>query len=167
VAAVTTTAAAGAASAGDQPGAAQAEPLGYLMDALFRKEAVPAGTTAGAAEPARPDQGTDGPAVSAEVTRIFLNGLQAGSLPPDDLKYVVERVAQRTGLGQAEAEQRVADIQTRVQAKAREAENALRSAADKARKASIKASLWIFVSLLVGAFTASLAATLGGRERDN
>ena len=38
--------------------------------------------------------------------------------------------------------------------------------ADEARKASAYAALWIFVSLLIGAFVASLAATLGGRQRD-
>ena len=38
--------------------------------------------------------------------------------------------------------------------------------ADKARKASAYAALWIFVSLLAGAFVASLAATFGGRQRD-
>ena len=41
-----------------------------------------------------------------------------------------------------------------------------KDAADKARKASAYAALWLFVSLLVGAFVASLAATFGGRQRD-
>jgi hypothetical protein len=37
---------------------------------------------------------------------------------------------------------------------------------DKARKAAAKASIWIFVALLIGAFCASLAAIIGGRQRD-
>ena len=41
-----------------------------------------------------------------------------------------------------------------------------RDAADKARKASSYAALWLFVSLLIGAFVASLSATYGGRRRD-
>lgn len=39
-------------------------------------------------------------------------------------------------------------------------------AAEKARKASAYGALWLFVSLLIGAFVASLAATYGGRRRD-
>jgi|SRR5579862_4221767 len=41
-----------------------------------------------------------------------------------------------------------------------------KTSADAARKAAAYASLWIFVSLLVGAFSASYAATWGGRSRD-
>jgi hypothetical protein len=48
----------------------------------------------------------------------------------------------------------------------RSAEVAAREAADKARKASAFSALWLFVSLLIGAFIASLAATYGGRQRD-
>ena len=48
----------------------------------------------------------------------------------------------------------------------RGAEVATRDAADKARKASAYSALWLFVSLLIGAFVASLAATFGGRRRD-
>lgn len=54
----------------------------------------------------------------------------------------------------------------RVQAKIRDMETAARDAADKARKASAYAALWLFVSLLIGAFVASFAATVGGRQRD-
>ena len=35
-----------------------------------------------------------------------------------------------------------------------------------AREASAYAALWIFVALLIGAFSASLAATIGGKQRD-
>jgi hypothetical protein len=48
----------------------------------------------------------------------------------------------------------------------RDAELATRDAADKARKTSAHSALWLFVSLIVGAFVASLAATFGGRRRD-
>jgi hypothetical protein len=44
--------------------------------------------------------------------------------------------------------------------------NDARDAADKARKASAYTALWLFISLLIGAFAASLAATYGGRRRD-
>ena len=41
-----------------------------------------------------------------------------------------------------------------------------RAAADAARKARAHALYWLFLALLIGAFTASFAATVGGRERD-
>jgi hypothetical protein len=92
--------------------------------------------------------------------------MRAGSLAADDTKYVGQLIAQRTGLPPADAEKRATDAFTRMQAKAKEAEAAARDAADKARKASSYGALWLFVSLLVGAFVASLAATYGGRRRD-
>jgi hypothetical protein len=39
-------------------------------------------------------------------------------------------------------------------------------AAESTRKAIAHSMYWTFVALLVGAFCASLAATIGGRERD-
>ena len=41
-----------------------------------------------------------------------------------------------------------------------------KTAADAARKAAAYASLWLFITLLMGAFAASLLATYGGRQRD-
>jgi len=38
--------------------------------------------------------------------------------------------------------------------------------ADDARKAAAYAALWLFITLLIGAFFASLSATWGGRRRD-
>ena len=75
-------------------------------------------------------------------------------------------VAQRTGLSQQDAERRVNEVYARAQMTLRSAEVAARDAADKARKASAYGALWLFVSLLIGAFVASLAATYGGRRRD-
>jgi hypothetical protein len=40
------------------------------------------------------------------------------------------------------------------------------SATDEARKASAYGALWMFVTLLAGAFSASLMAVFGGRQRD-
>jgi hypothetical protein len=101
-----------------------------------------------------------------EVSRIFMNVSRSEPLPPEDIRYVGQIVAQRTGLSQQEAEKRVADVHARALAKLRGAEVATRDAADKARKASAYSALWLFVSLLIGAFVASLAATFGGRRRD-
>ena len=160
--------AATAAAAGNQSAStAPADATSYFVDSLFRKDSsisspstpvVPVGTDASAAS---------SPAVSAaEVSRIFANSLRTGTLPPEDVRYVGQVVAQRSALSQADAEKRVNDTFARMQTKLREAETAAREAADKARKASAYAALWIFVSLLMGAFAASLAATFGGRQRD-
>jgi hypothetical protein len=95
-----------------------------------------------------------------------MNASLSEPLPAEDIRYVGQIVAQRTGLTQQDAEKRVADVYARAQAKERNAEVAARDTADKTRKASAYSALWLFVSLLVGAFVASLAATYGGRSRD-
>ena len=132
---------------------------GYFVDSLFRK---PAASPAGAA-PAAP---ADSAQSTAEAGRIFAAGLEAGALPPADVTYLGQMVSQRTGLSQADAEKRVNDSFASMKAKADKAKAEAKEAADKARKASAYAALWLFVSLLVGAFVASFAATLGGRQRD-
>jgi hypothetical protein len=95
-----------------------------------------------------------------------MNSIRSGALSPDDTHYVGQLVAQRTGLSQQDAEKRVTDTYTRLQTALNNAETQAKDAANKARKASAYAALWLFVSLLIGAFVASLAATFGGRRRD-
>jgi hypothetical protein len=166
--ATTAAATAGSAVAGSQTAKPLNEDgsLGYFLDSLFRT----AGSTApnaggrGPINAANPDR-TPG-AAAPEIARIFANSIQKGSLPAEDLSYVGQVIAQRTGLTQQEAEKHASDIYSRVQAKMRDAEIAAKDAADKARKASAYAALWLFISLLIGAFVASLAATYGGRRRD-
>jgi hypothetical protein len=62
---------------------------------------------------------------------------------------------EKTGLNQADADLRVSQVFAQAQL-----------ALDTARKSAVHLSLWIFVALLAGAFCASLAATVGGRQRD-
>jgi hypothetical protein len=76
-------------------------------------------------------------------------------------------VAQRTGLSLQDAQKRVTDTFAQAQQAIGQAQADARAAADKARKASAVVALWLVVSLLVGAFTASWAATFGGRLRDS
>jgi len=135
---------------------------GYFVDSLFRKDASAPSVT-GATAGGAPEDMTKS---TAEVGRIFSAAMSSGTLAMDDQKYVGQMVSQRTGMPQADAEKRVADTFARLQAKAKETETAARDAADKARKASSYGALWLFVSLLIGAFCASLAATYGGRRRD-
>ncbi len=161
-----TAAVAGAAAAGSNADKSSADsgPMGYFIDSLFRKPAsTDATATTTPAAPAAPTAA----ASPAEVTRIFVNSMRSGALPSDDVRYVGQLVAQRTGLSQQDAEKRVTDTYTSVQSKLREAEVTAKDAADKARKASSYGALWLFISLLIGAFVASLAATFGGRHRDD
>jgi len=58
------------------------------------------------------------------------------------------------------------DVYAKAASKLRSSEITTRDAADDARKASAYSALWLFVSLLTGAFDTSLAATFGGRRRD-
>ena len=171
------TGAAGAATAGSEAlrSDGAAGPMNYFVDALFRKDAAAgagSGSVSGnasAGAPANvPSGNTDAsPAASAsEVTRFLMNSVRTGALPAEDVRYVGQVVAQRTGLSQTDAQKRVTDTYTRMQTKLRDAEVAAKQAADTARKASAYAALWLFVSLLIGAFVASLAATFGGRQRD-
>ena len=150
------TAAAAAATPAKPDGAGN----GYFVDSLFRKDtAAPA---AGAAAPAAADTGQS----TAEAGRILASGLADGTLPADDVRYLGQLVAQRTGLSQADAEKRVNDDFARMKAKADQVKTQAQEAADKARKASAYGALWLFISLLAGAFLASFAATFGGRRRD-
>jgi hypothetical protein len=133
---------------------APADPNAYYVDALFRTD-KPAETTDADDAPAR-----------AEVGRIFANGLRAGDIPPSDRIYLSQLVAARTGLSPEDADKRVNDVYSRAQATAAEAEAKAREAADASRKAATYTTLWMFIAMLVGAFSATYFATLGGRLRD-
>lgn len=175
------TAMGGIAAAGDAS-SERGNGLEYWVDSLFRRDAAPvqpqatapsAATGDGAMQPAaavRPlaadanADASDDP--RPEVARIFVNGLRSDTLDPADARYVAQRIAERTGLSQQEAEARVTEVHTRMRAALDEAETTARETADEARKASAYAALWLFITLLIGAFSASLLATFGGRQRD-
>jgi hypothetical protein len=139
-----------AAGAATGQASATASPTAYYADMLLRTD--------------HPGQGDAG--AQAEAARIIDQGLLAGELPAGDKAYLAQMVASRAGISQPDAEKRVADVfgqakNTRVQA----AEKA-KKAADAARKTGVYVALWAFISLLVGALSASYMATVGGRERD-
>ena len=147
VAAPAAAAAAGAnATDGDTSG-----PAGYFSDMMLR-------TTTG--ESATADQ-------RAEVSKIIMSAVRNGSLPADDRAYLAQLIAKQSGVAPADAERRVDEIYARASKAAADAEAKAKQVAEEARKAGAKASLWMFVALLLGAFTASLAATFGGRNRDD
>jgi hypothetical protein len=131
-------AAASAVEAGDR---SPAQSGGYFVDSLFRSD--------------HPIPDSNAASTSLEAGRILANGLSQPDIPTADKTYLARLVAARTGLSQADADKRVNDVVT-----------GARQAADTARKASAHLLLWIFLTLLIGAFCASLFATFGGRIRD-
>ena len=133
---------AGGASSGLAP--ASGGPVDYYVDALLRSNPTASPNT------------TDLGATRREIARILTTGLRDGDVPAPDRAYVAQVVAARTGLSQADADKRVSDVI-----------NQAKTALDNARKAAAKLSLWLTASLLIGAFSASLAATEGGYVRDN
>ena len=148
------------ANSGDAMGAelpSTTSPLAYFVDGLFRKDFANTTATAALISVVPP---------RAEVTRILLNATTNEPLSAPDSKYLAQLVAQHTGLAQVDAEKRVNETYVALQTKVRNAGNAAKEAGDKARKASAYTAIWLFISLLIGAFVASLAATFGGRQRD-
>jgi hypothetical protein len=142
------TAGAGLTAGGMQSPGSAADSNVYFVDMLFRSD-----------KPREEDDSS----VREEAGRIFASGLQQGDLPAADRTYLAQVIAARTGLSQTEAEKRVSDGL----AQAKAAEVKAREAADAARKAAAHMSLWTFIALLIGAFTASYTATLGGKQRDD
>jgi len=126
--------------------------LDYYTDVLLRPN-----------DPSR--MANDGDA-RQQVSMILAHGGTQGQVSQQDHPYLVKLIAQRTGMDQAAAEQRLAQVIDQARQTAQQAEQKTRAAADAARKAAASFSLWAFASLLLGAFVASLAATVGGRARD-
>ena len=116
------------------------DPNAYFVDTLLRSNAAP-------------DQNQA--VVRGEVDRIFSHSLAQGLLAPIDKTYLVQVVSARTGLGQSDAEKRVSDVFGEAQ-----------QSAEITRKSVAHLSLWLFVALLSGAFCASYAGTIGGKQRD-
>jgi len=144
-------AAQGAGQASAQSTAGAGAPTGYFVDMLFRPP--PGQATA----PSQAGQAVaDSAAVRGEAARIFARGLRDnGELPAADRAYLAQLVAMRTGMSQPDAEKRVSEVIEQA-----------RSAADEARRAAAKLSLWLTAAMLIGAFSASLAAIEGGQLRD-
>ena len=122
------------------------DPNAYFVDALLRGTPGAPITTPDA-NPAATQQ---------EVAVILANDLRNGALNDYDSQYLAQLIAARTGLTPADAQARVQQVFDQA-----------RQAADDARKATAHGLYWLFLAMLIGAFSASYAATIGGRQRDN
>jgi hypothetical protein len=116
------------------------DPNAYFVDTLFR--------SAGS-------QNKD-VAAQAEAGRILANALRQNQMPAADQDYLAQLTAAKTGISLPEAQTRVSGVV----ADARQTE-------DTARKATAHLLLWLFLALMMGAFSACYAATIGGKQRDH
>ncbi len=157
---------------GEMPGGSGTEPgmmpggppaaLTYDIDKLFRPG--PGGATGSAPQTGAPGPGNVDTDSDPRVEAVYIafHAMSSGEVSAADRSYLAERVAAQTGISPTDAQTRVnafvSDIQT--------AETKAKTAADKARKAAAEASIYLALSMLVGAFIASISAALGGRLRD-
>lgn len=98
------------------------------------------------------------PVNRGEISRIVIPALaKGGSVSDIDRKYLAQVVTERTGMTQAQAEQRVDQVLTQA-----------KQTADNARKSTAALAFWLAFAMLAGALSAALAAIEGGglRNRD-
>jgi hypothetical protein len=140
----------GMASGGAQRGGITLTPADYATDYLLRTgpDAQP---PAAAAPSPRP-----------EVARVLIAAVRDGSLPARERTWLAQLVSQRTGLPQADAERRVDEAF----AEAKAAEEKVRDAADRARKAGALAGFLAAAALAVGCVAATAGAASGARHRE-
>ena len=129
---------------------------GYLVDTLLRPGSPTSAQSPGQANSTQGSSNQGNSSLHGEVGMIFANGLKEGSLPPADKSYLAQVVAANTGVSEPDAEKEVDSAFARAQ-----------QAAENARKAIAHSMYWTFLALLVGAFCASFAATVGGQQRDH
>ncbi len=127
------------------------EATSYFVDMLFRP-----GDPARLAAPRTEGEST------AVASRILIAGATAGEMSAEDRSYLAQLVTARAGLSETDAQVRVDAVLKRVEQAKVEAQQA----ADSARKAGATFALVSALSLAVGAFIASAAAALGGKQRD-
>lgn len=150
-----------AVSATNLAGNAKVNPVDYFTDMLLRSEQV---TVAADSTVINSSGNSNG--VRLEVSRILSTNVVNGALSPSDRDYLARLVARRADMSQMDATKRVDAVFEQFNKSVTETRNSGKIAADQARKAAANSALWMFVALLLGAFVASLAATLGGRQRD-
>ncbi|MBN9082702.1 MAG: hypothetical protein BGP04_00760 [Rhizobiales bacterium 62-17] len=111
----------------------------YFVDVLLRSD----------------QQSGDPDAARKEIGLIFGRMLDNSEVTDNDRSYAAQVIARQTGISQTDAEQRLSQTADRA-----------KSALEATRKLALYASLWVFVALLIGAFSASYMATVGGEARD-
>jgi hypothetical protein len=143
----------------------------YFVDELFRQNANPAAAANGGSLLGNPPAAAPAPGTTALSTQdlhaqaatILAEGMTTGGVSATDQTYLTQLVSEQTGLAPADAQARVQDVLNQQQAAISKA----KQIADTTRKASAAAAIYTFISLLIGAFIASVSGAIGGRLRDN
>jgi hypothetical protein len=112
----------------------------YYVDSLLRSD--------------HPETVVD-PGTKEEMTHILVKGMKEGLLSETDKAYLAQLIFTHTGLKLSDAEKRVDDMMLQI-----------RQSTDEAHKMAASVSIYTFLSMLIGAFIASAAAALGGKQRD-
>jgi hypothetical protein len=139
---------AGRMSANSAPSNANSPVSAYEIDKLFRSSNFGGAALLGDAR--------------MEAAHIAANAFAEGSFPGADRAYLIDQLSARTGTSQADAQARVDNFIAAVG----QAQTKLKAQEDSARKAAAQASIYLALSMLIGAFIASVSAALGGRIRD-
>ena len=129
----------------------------YYVAELLRPTSNVAASPGGASPAAggsSTGNGGGGAAASQQAGVILTHGL-TGEFSSADRSHLSQIVAAKTGASQADADKRVDEVLSQA-----------KQEADQARKAAASVSIWLAISMLVGAFAASLAAIEGGQLRD-
>lgn len=135
----------GAAMSGANPSSA-----GYSIDKLFQSSGVTPTTSSTATD------------YQAEAGHILGNAALNGSVPDADQTYLATLITQKTGISQEDAKSRVNAFAASVQ----DTQQKAKEAADAARKSAAEVAIYTALSMLIGAFIASVSAVIGGRLRD-
>lgn len=136
----------------------------YYVDMLFRQNVNANGTAATpAAGAAAMVTGLSDEETRAQATTILAQGAtNGGNISAADNAYLTQLVSGRTGMAPADAQARVNDVLGEEQAAAVKA----KQVANATRKATSGAMIYTFISMLIGAFIASISGAIGGRLRD-
>jgi hypothetical protein len=135
----------------------------YYVDELFRQNVSPNGDAiAPATGSAAMVTGLSDKDTRSQAATILGETAVTGEVSAPDNAYLTQLVSGRTGLAPADAQTRVNDVLAQQQAGIVKA----KQIADAARKTSAKAAIFTFISLLIGAFIASVSGAIGGRLRD-
>jgi hypothetical protein len=130
----------------------------YYVNELFRQQAAASSDNGSAAMVT----GLSDRDVRSQASVILAETAGTGTVSAADNAYLTQLVSGRTGLAPSDAQNRVNQVLAQQQADLTKA----RQVADAARKTSAKGAIFTFVSLLIGAFIASVSGAIGGRLRD-
>jgi hypothetical protein len=146
--AAATVAGGSAQAAGEAASQASSGVSAYDVDTLFRSD--------------KPDAAANPQQAAGQASRILSTGLMNGDLPAADKAYLAQLISTHAGISQVDAQHRLDDVTAKMKA----AEVKAKQATDVARKAAAHLSIFTALSMLVGAFVASVAAAYGGSFRD-